>query len=80
MDTKLMTLRCDHCRNALRADIHHYWRMRFCSASCKQAYQRRLQDNTRLKIRRLVAVARPAMNARSKASQTAVNLAQRLAG
>jgi hypothetical protein len=46
-------LRCDHCRGALGLMIHRYWRMRFCSADCAQAYQQRLQGKTKAKIRLL---------------------------
>jgi len=48
-----MTLRCDHCRGQLGAGVQRYWHMRFCSAVCMQAYQRRLKESTRRKIRRL---------------------------
>jgi hypothetical protein len=33
--------------------VRRYWRMRFCSAGCVQAYQQRLQDNTKDKIAKL---------------------------
>lgn len=52
-----MTVRCDHCRGPLGLIIHRYWRMRFCSAACKAAYQQRLNDNTKAKIRRLDSAA-----------------------
>jgi hypothetical protein len=45
-----MSLRCDHCRRPLGVVVRRYWRMRFCSAACVQAYQRRLQDQTKQKI------------------------------
>jgi len=48
-----MTLHCDHCRRPLGLMVRRYWRMRFCSAGCVQAYQQRLQDNTRDKIAKL---------------------------
>lgn len=48
-----MTLRCDHCRRPLGLVVRRYWRMRFCSAGCVQAYQQRLQDNTKDKIAKL---------------------------
>lgn len=48
-----MTLRCDHCRQPLGLVVRRYWRMRFCSAGCVQAYQRRLQDGTKDKIAKL---------------------------
>jgi hypothetical protein len=54
-----MTLRCDHCRAGLGAPIHRFWQMRFCSAACMAAYQERLADGTRMKIRRLEDCERP---------------------
>jgi hypothetical protein len=53
-----MTLRCDHCRGELGLLTRRYWRMRFCSEACKQAYQRRLGESTRDKIGRLDRGAR----------------------
>jgi hypothetical protein len=35
-------MRCDHCRRSFGLIIHRFWRMRFCSADCLTAYQRRL--------------------------------------
>jgi hypothetical protein len=48
-----MTMRCDHCRRPLRLIVRRYWHMRFCSAGCMQAYQRRLKDDTKEKIAKL---------------------------
>jgi len=45
-------LRCDHCRAKLRVQ-HCYWRMRFCSANCVAAYQKRLSKGTQAKIVKL---------------------------
>jgi hypothetical protein len=45
-----MTQHCDHCRRPLGLMAHRYWRMRFCSAVCVQAYQHRLGDDTKQKI------------------------------
>jgi hypothetical protein len=45
-----MTLRCDHCRRPLGIVVRRYWHMRFCSATCVQAYQGRLHDRTKQKI------------------------------
>ena len=33
--------------------LHRYFRMRFCSANCLSAYQRRLDDLTMIKIQSL---------------------------
>jgi hypothetical protein len=46
-------MRCDHCRKSFGLVIHRYWRMRFCSADCWAAYQNRLDEDTKTKIRRL---------------------------
>jgi hypothetical protein len=48
-----MTVRCDHCRRPLGLIVRRYWHMRFCSAGCMQAYQQRLQDDTKEKIAKL---------------------------
>jgi hypothetical protein len=53
-----MRLRCDHCRGNLGVVVHRYWRMRFCSPACRCAYERRLNEDTKAKIRRLGGVAR----------------------
>jgi hypothetical protein len=50
-----MAFRCDHCRRKRRLRVHRYWQMRFCSAACKEAYQRRLGEHTKVKMRRLFA-------------------------
>lgn len=62
MEEKLMTIRCDYCRGKFGLIVHRYWRMRFCSAACAQAYEQRLHDETRAKIRHLAdtAAAKPA--------------------
>jgi hypothetical protein len=46
-------MRCDHCRKSFGLILHRYFRMRFCSADCLSAYQRRLADLTMIKIRSL---------------------------
>jgi hypothetical protein len=53
--TSSARLHCDHCRRELGARVHRYWRMRFCSPACVAAYQERLGDDTKAKIRRLEA-------------------------
>jgi hypothetical protein len=48
------TFRCDYCRCLLDKRVASYWYdMRFCSAACVAAYQRRLNDETVAKIRQL---------------------------
>lgn len=46
----LGSLCCDHYRGKLRFSVHRYWRMRFCSAACMNAYQQRLSTQTLQKI------------------------------
>jgi hypothetical protein len=46
-------MRCDHCRKSFGLILHRYFRMRFCSADCLNAYQRRLDGLTMVKIRSL---------------------------
>jgi len=43
-------MRCDHCRKSFGLILHRYFRMRFCSADCLSAYQRRLDGLTMIKI------------------------------
>ena len=43
-------MRCDYCRKSFGLILHRYFRMRFCSADCLSAYQRRLDDLTMIKI------------------------------
>ena len=50
-------MKCDHCRRELGRGIHRYWQMRFCSPACVDAYRRRLDDDTKVKISRLDVVA-----------------------
>jgi hypothetical protein len=80
MDATLMTLHCDHCRQTLGPNVQRYWRMRFCSAACKCAYQQRLQDDTRCKIGRLDTITRPTQMARPAVPRMACDPLQRLAG
>ena len=47
------SMRCDHCRKSFGLILHRYFRMRFCSADCLSAYQRRLDGLTMIKIRSL---------------------------
>jgi hypothetical protein len=55
-----MTLRCDHCRGRLDRIAKRYWHMRFCSETCKKAYQGRLDESTRNKIALIDRLARGA--------------------
>jgi hypothetical protein len=76
-----MTLHCDHCRGELGLGARRYWRMRFCSQACKQAYQRRLDQSTRDKIGRLdrVAPRAPQVMGRSLASRSRAESGRRFA-
>jgi hypothetical protein len=49
-EVALSSLCCDHCRGKLRFRVHRYWHMRFCSATCMNAYQQRLSPDTQQKI------------------------------
>jgi hypothetical protein len=76
-----MTLRCDHCRGRLGLIIHRYWHMRFCSAACMQAYQHRLNEGTRAKIRRLDGPVRERPPALTRlGSRVLAGVTRRLAG
>jgi hypothetical protein len=46
--------KCDYCRGPLGLIAPRYWGMRFCSKAHKKAYQHRLAEATRAKIRQLV--------------------------
>jgi hypothetical protein len=48
-----MSLKCDYCRSNLGLGVHRYWQMRFCSTVCVESYQRRLDEDTRVKIQHL---------------------------
>jgi hypothetical protein len=48
-----MTLKCDHCRGSLGFRVQRYSQMRFCSPACVAAYRERLDDETKVKLRRL---------------------------
>ena len=52
-------MRCDHCRKSFGLILHRYFRMRFCSADCLSAYQRRLDDLTMIKIQSLDQASAP---------------------
>jgi hypothetical protein len=80
-----MTLRCDHCRGPLGLAVRRYWRMRFCSAGCVQAYQQRLQDGTKDKIAKLRQIdgnphAAPRFTGRLFGSHARVETNRRVAG
>jgi hypothetical protein len=80
-----MSLRCDHCRRPLGLAVRRYWHMRFCSAACVGAYQRRLHDDTKQKIAEIrdadsVDRKRPRLSERLFGSRTQPDGAQRLAG
>jgi len=60
-----MSLRCDHCRRPLGVMVRRYWHMRFCSAACVRAYQRRLHDDTKQKIAKIRDADSVAANSRA---------------
>ena len=47
------SMRCDHCRKSFGLILNRHFRMRFCSADCLSAYQRRLDDLTMIRIQTL---------------------------
>lgn len=47
-----MKVCCDFCRGKLGLMVHRYWHMRFCSSTCAQGYEQRL-DQAKARIRRL---------------------------
>lgn len=80
-----MSLRCDHCRRPLGLVMRRYWHMRFCSAACVEAYQRRLDDNTKQKIAKIrnadaIGIKRPRLPGRLFGQRTQSDGAQRFAG
>jgi hypothetical protein len=46
-------MRCDHCRKSFGLILHRYFRMRFCSPDCLEAYQGRLDELTMMRIQHL---------------------------
>jgi hypothetical protein len=48
-----MTIRCDHCRGTLGRNTRRHFQMRFCSPACVEAYQSRLEEQTKVKIEHL---------------------------
>ena len=48
-----MTIRCDHCRGTLGRSTRRYCQMQFCSPACVEAYQYRLEEQTKVKIEHL---------------------------
>jgi hypothetical protein len=48
--------KCDFCRGPVGPIALRYWRMRFCSTAHRKAYQDRLAEGTRTKIRLLADV------------------------
>jgi hypothetical protein len=43
-------MQCDHCRESFGLILYRYFRMRFCSGDCLDAYQRRINELTMMKI------------------------------
>jgi hypothetical protein len=52
MDATHMKVRCDFCRGKLGLMVRRYWHLRFCSSSCAQGYEQRV-DDTKAKLREL---------------------------
>ena len=49
--------RCNHCNGQLGLIVHRKWMLRFCSKSCKKAYEHKLQEERRAKLRHLAFLA-----------------------
>jgi hypothetical protein len=49
--------RCNHCNGQLGLIVHRKWMLRFCSKSCKKAYEHKLQEEHRAKLRHLAFLA-----------------------
>jgi hypothetical protein len=49
--------RCNHCNGQLGLIVHRKWMLRFCSKSCKKAYEHKLQEERRAKLRHLEFLA-----------------------
>ena len=49
--------RCNHCNGQLGLIVHRKWMVRFCSKSCKKAYEHKLQEERRAKFRHLAFLA-----------------------
>ncbi len=54
-----MSIRCDYCRRPVGRSAQRYWQMRFCSSGCVEAYQQRLDEGTKVKIRELALANSP---------------------
>lgn len=50
-------MKYDHCRSSLGPISRFYWRMRFCSRTCKAAYMLRLDHAKQRKISERVHAA-----------------------
>jgi hypothetical protein len=48
---------CNHCHGQLGLIVHRKWMLRFCSKSCKKAYEHKLQEERRAKLRHLAFLA-----------------------
>jgi hypothetical protein len=53
---QIIAPKCDFCRGPVGPIAPRYWRMRFCSIAHREAYQHRLADGTRAKIKLLADV------------------------
>ena len=48
---------CNHCHGQLGLIVHRKWMLRFCSKSCKKAYEHKLKEERRAKLRHLAFLA-----------------------
>jgi hypothetical protein len=49
--------RCNHCNGQLGLIVHRKWMLRFCSKSCKKAYEHKLEEERLAKFRHLAFLA-----------------------
>ena len=49
--------RCNHRHGQFGLIVHRKWMLRFCSKSCKKAYEHKLQEERRAKLRHLAFLA-----------------------
>jgi hypothetical protein len=48
---------CNHCNGQLGLIVHQKWTLRFCSKSCKKAYEHKVEGERRAKLRHLAFLA-----------------------
>jgi hypothetical protein len=49
---------CAHCSSPVGLIVHRKWTLRFCSKTCKKAYEHKQEELRRAKLRHLAFLAR----------------------